>query len=116
MLTLHPAKTRIVDATQAGGFDFVEYHFERGLRWPRKKSLEKFNEAIRQKTQRTRRGSMTQIIEELNWTLRGWMNCFKHSIATIFLELDKWGRGLLGPDQSLSCVSSVSWLITRLWP
>ena len=29
-LTLHPAKTRIVDATQRGGFDFLGYHFERG--------------------------------------------------------------------------------------
>ena len=29
-LTLHPAKTRIVDATQTEGFDFLGYHFERG--------------------------------------------------------------------------------------
>ena len=29
-LTLHPVKTRIVDATQPGGFDFLGYHFERG--------------------------------------------------------------------------------------
>jgi len=26
-LTLHPVKTRIVDATQDGGFDFLGYHF-----------------------------------------------------------------------------------------
>ncbi len=26
-LTLHPEKTRIVDATQNGGFDFLGYHF-----------------------------------------------------------------------------------------
>lgn len=35
-------KTRIVDATQRGGFDFLGYHFERGLRWPRKRSLDKW--------------------------------------------------------------------------
>ena len=29
-LQLHPTKTRIVDATQAGGFDFLGYHFEQG--------------------------------------------------------------------------------------
>ena len=29
-LRLHPVKTRIVDATQRGGFDFLGYHFERG--------------------------------------------------------------------------------------
>ena len=33
-LTLHPTKTRIVDATVRGGFDFLGYHFERGMRWP----------------------------------------------------------------------------------
>jgi RNA-directed DNA polymerase len=73
-LILHPTKTRRVDASQAGGFDFPGYHFERGRKWPREKSLAKFKEAIRQKTKRTRPGSMTQIIEESNRTLRGWIN------------------------------------------
>jgi RNA-directed DNA polymerase len=94
-LTLHPLKTRIVDTSQTGGFDFLGYHFERGMRWPRQKSLEKFKEAIRQKTQRTRSGSMKQIIEETNRTLRGWINYFKHSIANIFIDLDQWTRGRL---------------------
>jgi RNA-directed DNA polymerase len=92
-LILHPTKTRIADANQAGGFDFLGYHFERGMRWPREKSLEKFKEAIRQKTKRTRSGSLQQIIEETNRTLRGWINYFKHSIAATFPGLDKWVRG-----------------------
>lgn len=94
-LTLHPTKTRIVDASQAGGFDFLGYHFERGMKWPREKSLAKFKDAVRQKTKRTRSGSMRQIIEETNRTLRGWMNYFKHSIANIFPDLDGWVRGRL---------------------
>jgi RNA-directed DNA polymerase len=94
-LTLHPVKTRIGDTRHAGGFDFLGYHFERGMRWPRQKSLEKFKEAIRQKTQRTRSGSMPQIIEETNRTLRGWFNYFQHSMANIFGDLDKWTRGRL---------------------
>jgi RNA-directed DNA polymerase len=94
-LILHPTKTRIVDASQAGGFDFLGYHFERGMKWPREKSLVKFKEAIRQKTKRTRSGSMKQIIEENNRTLRGWMNYFKHSIGNIFPNLDRWVRGRL---------------------
>lgn len=94
-LNLHPTKTRIVDATQRGGFDFLGYHFERGYRWPRKKSLDKFKEAIRQKTSRTRSGSMTQIVEEVNHSVRGWMSYFKHSIANIFPDLDGWLRGRL---------------------
>jgi RNA-directed DNA polymerase len=94
-LTLHPVKTRIVDTRQAGGFDFLGYHFERGMRWPRQKSLQKFKDAIRQKTQRTRSGSMKEIIEETNRTLRGWFNYFQHSIENTFEGLDRWTRGRL---------------------
>lgn len=94
-LVLHPTKTRIIDATQRGGFDFLGYHFERGYRWPRKKSLDKFKDAIRLKTARTRPGSMAQIVEEVNRSLRGWMAYFKHSIANIFPDIDGWIRGRL---------------------
>jgi RNA-directed DNA polymerase len=52
-LKLHPLKTRIVDASQRGGFDFLGYHFERGYRWPRQKSLDKLKDALRAKTRRT---------------------------------------------------------------
>src|SRR6266481_6241444 len=58
-LTLHPEKTHIVDATQRGGFDFLGYHFERGLRWPRQKSLATFKETTRGKTKRTSGTSLT---------------------------------------------------------
>jgi RNA-directed DNA polymerase len=59
---LHPSKTRIVDATQKGGFDFLGYHFERSMRWPRQKSLHKFKEAIRVKTKRNNGHSLQTII------------------------------------------------------
>jgi RNA-directed DNA polymerase len=71
-LTLHPTKTRIVNAGEKGGFEFPGYHFERGHRWPRQKSLDKFRETVRQKTQRLRPGSMEDIIGEVNRTLAGW--------------------------------------------
>jgi RNA-directed DNA polymerase len=48
-LTLHPIKTRLVDA-RIDGFDFLGYHFARDRRWPRKKSMEKLKDAIRAKT------------------------------------------------------------------
>jgi len=94
-LTLHPAKTRIVDATQQGGFDFLGYHFERGYRWPRQKSLGKFKDAIRRKTGKLRSGSLSEITEDLNRTLRGWFEYFKHSHRTTFGPLDSWIRGRL---------------------
>jgi RNA-directed DNA polymerase len=94
-LILHPTKTRIVDASQPGGFDFLGYHFERGHRWPRQKSLDKFKEALRDKTRKARPGSMPEIVEEVNRTLRGWMKYFQHSISNIFPRLDSWIRGRL---------------------
>ena len=52
-LVLHPDKTHVVDATQKGGFDFLGYHFERGYKWPRKKSLKKLKDRLRELTRRT---------------------------------------------------------------
>jgi len=94
-LVLHPVKTRIVDASAPGGFDFLGYHFERGHRWPREKSLWKFREAIRQKTPRLRPGPMNEMVREVNRTLRGWFEYFKHSVANIMEREDGWVRGRL---------------------
>jgi RNA-directed DNA polymerase len=91
-LTVHPVKTRIVDATQRGGFDFLGYHFERGMKWPRSKSLDKLRDAIRRKTRRTEGQSLTQVIGGLNPVLRGWFGYFKHSKATTFQGVDGWVR------------------------
>jgi len=91
-LTLHPTKTRIVNASEQGGFDFLGYHFERGYRWPRQKSLDKLKDALRAKTKRTRSDSMEDIIEEVNRSLRGWMKYFQHSHWTTFNRLDQWIR------------------------
>ena len=91
-LRLHPDKTRIVDACPPGGFDFLGYHFERGRRWPRKKSLEKLKAAVRAKTRRTSGHSLDDIVAEVNRTLRGWFEYFKHSHRYTFTPLDKWLR------------------------
>jgi len=91
-LRLHPEKTRIVDASQPGGFDFLGYHFERGYRWPSKKSLGKLKDKIRVKTKRTSGHSLQRIVSELRPTQRGWFEYFKHSHWTAFRNLDSWIR------------------------
>jgi len=91
-LTLHPEKTRIGDATQRGGFDFLGYHFERGYRWPRTKSLRKFTDAIRSKTPRTNGNRLADIISDVNRTLVGWFEYFQHSYRRTFPYLDGWVR------------------------
>jgi len=91
-LTLHPDKTHIVDATQCGGFDFLGYHFERGYRWPSRKSLGKLRDKIRDKTRRANGHSLNTIIEKVNRTTKGWFEYFKHSNRRTFGPVDGWIR------------------------
>jgi RNA-directed DNA polymerase len=92
-LTLHPEKTRVVDLTLPGqGFDFLGYHFEKGTRWPRKKSLKKLKDTIRSKTGRSNGHSLAEITEEVNRTLCGWFEYFKHSNKWTFPSIDSWVR------------------------
>jgi RNA-directed DNA polymerase len=76
-LKLHPSKTRLVDASQRGGFDFLGYHFEKGKKWPRKKSLDKLKDTIRSKTRRNSGRNIKAICKELNQTLKGWFGYFQ---------------------------------------
>ena len=94
-LQLHPEKTRLVNAAEPGGFDFLGYHFERGRKTPRKKSLRKFKDLIRQRTRRTSGHSMEKIIAGLKPAMRGWFEYFKHSARWTFPQLDGWVRGRL---------------------
>ncbi len=91
-LVLHPEKTHVVDASQRGGFDFLGYHFERGLRWPRKKSRTKLKDTLRSLTKRTTGFSLELIISLINRTLTGWFAYFLHSHFTTFRPLDQWIR------------------------
>lgn len=91
-LELHPTKTRMVDAIQPGGFDFLRYHWERGYRGPREKSLKRLQDTVRAKTRRTHGCSLRFIVATLNPTLRGWFEYCKHSHGTTFARLDSWIR------------------------
>jgi len=90
-LTLHPTKTKVVDA-RSDGFDFLGYHFRGRKHWPREKSISKLKDAIRAKTTRTHGESLSAIIGSLNRTLRGWFVYFQHSRPWIFRVLDSWIR------------------------
>jgi RNA-directed DNA polymerase len=91
-LTLHPEKTRIVNACAGESFEFLGYRFEKGERWPRKKSLDKLKDKVREATKRASGHSLDAIIAKLNPCLRGWFNYFKHSRRRIFESLDGWTR------------------------
>jgi RNA-directed DNA polymerase len=91
-LTLHPEKTRIVNANAPGGFDFLGYHFERGMKWPRHKSLKKLKERIQMKTSRLDGRSLKEIITDVNRTMKGWYGYFQHSKANTFEYVDGYVR------------------------
>jgi RNA-directed DNA polymerase len=94
-LRLHPEKTKVVDATQRGGFDFLGYHFERGQKWPRKKSLNRLREKLREHTRRNNGQSLDSIIGRINPILRGWYNYFRFSKLNALQSVDGWIRGRL---------------------
>ena len=91
-LEWHSEKTRIVNAAQPGGFDFLGYHFERGMKWPRAKSLKQLRERVRQKTPRLDGRSLKDIITDVNRTLRGWCGYFQHSKDNVFTSVDGYVR------------------------
>jgi RNA-directed DNA polymerase len=89
-LVLHPEKTCIVTAEE--GFDFLGYRFKGGRRWPRKKSLTKLKDTIRTKTKRNNGHSLDTIIADVNVTLMGWFEYFKHSGPSTMKSIDGWVR------------------------
>lgn len=91
-LVLHPEKTRIVDARQPGGFDFLGWHFENGCKWPREKSVKRFRETLRETTRRNDGRSMDGIVQRLNRQLKGWAQYFRGGQGNIYAALDGWIR------------------------
>lgn len=90
-LSLHPEKTRLIDAATEG-FEFLGYRFEKGRRWPRHKSKLKLRDTIRAYTRRSNGQSLKVTINRINPTLRGWFGYFKHSTKGAMREVDGWVR------------------------
>jgi RNA-directed DNA polymerase len=58
----------------------------------RPKSRKALRDRIRDKTGRTRSGSLQSIIAELNPILKGWFAYFKHAHRTTFRDVDGFVR------------------------
>jgi len=90
-LTLHPAKTRLVDLRRGKqGFVFLgctirkrrsiqrnpRWHFMQ--RWPSPKATKKLRDRVRELTGKRQSGKdVKQVIAELNPVIRGWANYFR---------------------------------------
>lgn len=91
-LKLHPEKTRVVDAREPGGFDFLGYHFERGRKWPRRRSLKRLYRRLRPLTRRNHGESLRRTMARINPILRGWFQYYQHSQPKTFEIVDGWVR------------------------
>ena len=86
-LTLHPIKTKIVDA-RTKSFDFLGYSFRGKLRLPRAKSLKKFKDTVRKNTKRKHGRSLLSTCGKLRAQLQGWFTYFRHSNWNVFDAYD----------------------------
>ena len=106
---LNPQKTRIVHVRY--GFEFLGYKIKRGRQRlslpagkirsgarsgelyaiPREKSVQRFMDQVRQRTQRRVPLNTEELIKWINPVLRGWGNYFKRAhVRKLFNRLDRW--------------------------
>jgi group II intron reverse transcriptase/maturase len=105
---LHPRKTRIVHVRH--GFEFLGYKIKCGRQlslpadkirsgarsgelyaFPREKSVQRFMDQVRQRTQRRVPLNTEELIDWINPVLRGWGNYFKRAhVRKLFNRLDRW--------------------------
>lgn len=86
-LTLHPEKTRIVNAHDES-FSFLGYSFRGKLRFPRDKSHRKFVDSIRDMTPRKSGESLEVMIRRINRSAQGWFNYFRHCHWSVYRQYD----------------------------
>lgn len=87
-----PRRRMRAAAATGAAFEFLGYRFEAGDRAVRRKSLTRFKEPIRKKTNPMRGYSLARIIADLNRALRGWFGYFKHANPRTFILLDQFIR------------------------
>jgi len=102
-LTLHPAKTRVVDMGREG-FDFLGFHFHKKkskksgkllpYNWPAPKAMKAVRSKIHFITERKRLSNpLSEVIKYLNRVIRGWRNYFRIGNCTLkFQQLDRYVR------------------------
>ncbi len=102
-LTLHPAKTRIVDLGREG-FDFLGFHFHKmkskktrklaPYMWPGQKAMKSVRYKIHDITTRKRLSNPPEeVVKYLNLVIRGWRNYFRIGNSTKkFQDLDRYVR------------------------
>ncbi len=106
-LTLHPEKTKITHVKW--GFEFLGYKLKRGkglslprekikkqpkiniYAYPTEKSIKRFKDTIRSRTQRRIPLTVHQLIDFINPVIRGWGNYYRKAhVRKLFNRLQRW--------------------------
>ena len=102
-LRLSAAKSRVCHLDE--GLDFLGFHIQRRRKrgtakryvytYPSKKALLSITAKVRALTNRSRFTTLTDLLRQLNWTLRGWCTYFRHGVSARtfrYLDLVAWRR------------------------
>jgi RNA-directed DNA polymerase len=102
-LRLSEAKSRVCHLDE--GLDFLGFHIQRRRKrgttkhyvytYPSKKALLSMMAKVRALTNRSRFKTLADLLRQLNWTLRGWCNYFRHGVSArtfSYLDLFAWRR------------------------
>jgi RNA-directed DNA polymerase len=102
-LRLSAAKSRVCHLDE--GFDFLGFRIQRRRKqgtskhyvytYPSKQTLRSITARVRTLTSRSRHKTLTDLLRQLNWTLRGWCNYFRHGVSAAtfrYLDLFAWRR------------------------
>jgi RNA-directed DNA polymerase len=102
-LRLSAAKSRACHLDE--GFDFLGFRIQRRRKkgtskhyvytYPSKTALGSIMAKVRALTSRSRHKTLTDLLRQLNWTLRGWCNYFRHGVSAAtfrYLDLFAWRR------------------------
>lgn len=102
-LRLSTTKTRVCHLDE--GFVFLGFHIQRRRKrgtnkqyvytYPSKKALASITGKVRALTNRSRHKTLTDLLRQLNSTLRGWCNYFRHGVSAAtfrYLDMFTWRR------------------------
>ena len=91
-LKIHEGKTRILNHRDER-FEFLGFSFHWKYLLIRKKSLEKFKDKVREVTRRQQPRNVKEVIQRLNYVLRGFANYFRiGNVKYTMRDLDGWVR------------------------
>jgi RNA-directed DNA polymerase len=118
-LELHPEKTGIVDYGAGESFEFLGFEFRKDRVFPRKKSIKKLRDNIRNRTPRCSGKSLKALIANLNPALRGWFGYFKESPEHVFRDADQFVRRRLRAmlaKRNRKQIYHACTFTSKLWP